>query len=98
MPRLIEDCVRELLVEKYSLEECVHDAKDFEVDGILLKFKRPEIALEVKWEKVRGEELKRITEKLAVIPARRKVLFLPDKKGYLPTWVRYQALSLFSLS
>jgi AAA+ ATPase superfamily predicted ATPase len=49
MPRIVEDNVREFLSEKFGLEETVVQAKDFDVDGCLLKFKKPEVALEVKW-------------------------------------------------
>jgi len=51
MPRVVEDNVRELLAKHLGLEESVAEAKDFEVNGCLLRFKKPEVALEVKWRK-----------------------------------------------
>ncbi len=51
MPRIVEDNVREFFAEKYGIRESIIEAKDFDVDGCLLKFKKPEIALEIKWGK-----------------------------------------------
>lgn len=77
MPRIVEDNVREFLSEKFGLEESVVQARDFDVDGCLLRFKKPEIMLEVKWgQKI---EIKRIAENLRKIKAKRALLFVPDK-------------------
>lgn len=79
MPRIIEDTVREALSEKNGLTETIHEASDFEVDGILLKFKKPEIALEVKWGSLGEKEIRQIEEKMRKITAKTKILFVPDK-------------------
>jgi len=77
MPRIVEDNVRETLSEKYSLRESIFETKDFDVDVCLLKFKKPEIAVEVKWgEKINLEKIK---ENLSKVEARRSMLFVPNK-------------------
>lgn len=81
MPRLVEDNVREFFAEKYGLKETVIEAKDFDVDGCLLKFKKPEIVLEIKWKRLRKEDLKKSEETLKKINARKKFLFVFDKKN-----------------
>ena len=78
MPRIVEDNVREFLSERFGLEETVVQAKDFDVDGCLLKFKKPEVALEVKWrQKVNTDE---ISKNLKKINAKKYLLFVPDKR------------------
>lgn len=78
MPRIVEDNVREFLSEKFGLEETVVQAKDFDVDGCLLKFKKPEVALEVKWrQKVNTDE---ISKNLKKVNAKKHLLFVPDKR------------------
>ena len=79
MPRIIEDTVREALAEKYGLTETIVEEKDFEIDGYLLKFTKPEIALEVKWKKLGEKEVRQIEEKLEKIEVTTKILFVPDK-------------------
>ncbi len=79
MPRLIEDAVREALCEKRGLIESVVEARDFEIDGYLLRFKKPEIALEVKWGKIGEKEIRQIEEKLGKLDAREKILFVQDR-------------------
>ncbi len=85
MPKIVEDAVREFLSEKNGLIENVIDAADFEVDGVLLKFKKPEIALEVKWKKLGEKEIRQIEEKLNQIQVKEKILFVPDKTGIKST-------------
>lgn len=80
MPRMVEDSVREFLAEKYGLRESIAEAKDFEIDGCLLKFKKPEIVLEVKWKKIDKQEVIRIEENLRRIDAPEKIIFVQDKK------------------
>lgn len=79
MPRLIEDAVRETLSEKNGLVESVIEAGDFEVDGYLLKFKKPGIALEVRWKKLGKKEIRETEEKLGKLDAPQKILFVQDK-------------------
>jgi len=78
MPIIVEDNIREFISEKYGLEESLFEAKDYDVDGCLLKFKKPEIALEVKWgKKINIEE---VENNLKKIKAKKKLLFVPDKR------------------
>ncbi len=83
MPMIVEDNVREFLAEKYGFEETLFEAKDYDVDGCLLRFKVPEIALEVKWrEKI---DIDAVKENLGRIKSKRKILFVQDKtliEGY----------------
>lgn len=81
VPRAVEDSVREFLAEKYGLRETVVEIRDFEVDGCLLKFKKPEIALEVKWKKLAKSDILGSEENLGKINAPRKVLFVQDKNN-----------------
>lgn len=81
IPKLAEDSVREFLAEKHGLRESIVEEKDFEIDGCLLKFKNPEILLEVKWGEVKKQEIARAEENLAKLEAKRRIIFVPDKKG-----------------
>jgi len=80
MPRIVEDGIRECLAEKFGLLEAILEAKDFDIDGLLLKFKKPEIALEVKWGNPEKINIKKIEETLGKTEAPRKILFVQDKK------------------
>lgn len=81
MPKLVEDSVRNFFAEKFGLRETIAQARDFEVDACLLKFKKPEIAIEVKWKnKVTKKDIAKAEENLQKIPAKRRILFVPDKK------------------
>ena len=78
MPVIVEDNIREFISEKYDLEETLFEAKDYDVDGCLLKFKIPEIALEIKWgKKINIEE---IENNLKRIKSKKKLLFVQDKR------------------
>ena len=78
MPMVVEDSVREFLSERFGLEESVIQAKDFDVDGCLLKFKKPEVVLEVKWrQKVNTKEILRNLKK---VNAKKFLLFVPNKR------------------
>jgi hypothetical protein len=75
---IVEDVIREFLSETFDLEETVVHAKDFDVDGCLLKFKKPEVVLEVKWgQKVNTKEIFR---NLKRVNAKKYLLFVPDKR------------------
>ncbi|MEM2344862.1 MAG: hypothetical protein QXI73_06080, partial [Thermoproteota archaeon] len=80
MPRIIEDSIREFFAEKYGLRESVLQAKDFDVDGCLLKFNKPEIVLEVKWGRINSTDVRKAEENLGKVPSKRKILFVPDKR------------------
>lgn len=81
MPKVVEDSVRELLAKHFGLEESVAEAKDSDVDGCLLRFKKPEVALEVKWrDELGGGEVEKIVKRLSRLGAKRKILFVLDKR------------------
>lgn len=81
MPRIVEDSIRELAAEKFGLEESIIEGADYEVDACLLRFKKPEIALEIKWkESIKESEIERAAQTLEKTGAARKILFVPDKK------------------
>jgi hypothetical protein len=82
MPRMVEDCVREFLGEHLGMRVFLHEAGDFEIDGIFATFKKPEVALEVKWKsRIDRSDIAKAISNLGRIPAPRKVLFVPDRKG-----------------
>ncbi|MDE1868374.1 MAG: ATP-binding protein [Candidatus Micrarchaeota archaeon] len=82
LPRILEDNIREYLAYKLGLEENVVHSADYEIDGVLTRFKKPSVALEVKWKrKVTAAELREAEEKLGRIEAGRRVLFVQDKAG-----------------
>jgi uncharacterized protein len=78
-PRIVEDSVREEIAKKEGLIENLFEEGDFEIDGVLLKFKKPEIALEVKWGKIEQKDISKIEEKLGKIICPKNVLFVVDK-------------------
>ncbi len=85
MPKLVEDAVREAIARRQGLRESVIVASDHDVDGLLLRFKKPEVAIEVKWGAVRAADVKRAEETLGKVEAARKILFVPDKSGLKST-------------
>ncbi len=78
MPIIVEDNIRHFLSERYGLEEALFEAKDFDADGCLMRFKKPEIALEVKWRK--NIDIEKVEKNLNILKAKKKMLFVPDKK------------------
>lgn len=80
IPRIVEDNMREFLAGKYGLRESVVEAKDFDIDGCLLKFNKPEIAFEVKWKKMEKKDILKSEETISKIDAPKKFLFVQDKK------------------
>ncbi len=81
IPKLVESEIRRFLAEKYGLTEAIIETKDYDIDGCLLRFKKPEIALEVKWKALGKKDIKRAEENLSQINAKRKILFVQDKSG-----------------
>ena len=82
MPHIVEDVIREYFAYKFGLTEAIAESKDYDIDGLLMKFKKPEIAIEVKWgRKVDIAEVMEAERKLARINTKRKVLFVPNKAG-----------------
>jgi hypothetical protein len=81
MPRIVEDNVRELLAERLGLGEAVAESGDFEIDGLLLRFKEPAAGVEVKWGKRVGEDdIRKAEANLGRFKLERRILFVPDKK------------------
>ena len=86
MPRLVEDNIREYLAEKHNLKETVIEAADYEVDACLLRFQKPEIAVEVKWkQQITPKDLQEAEDKLQKTEAKTRILFVQDKKNIPPT-------------
>lgn len=81
IPRIVEDNIREFLAGKYGLRESVVEAKDFDIDGCLLRFNKPDIVLEVKWKKIEKKDILKSDEAMNKIDAPKKLLFVQDKKG-----------------
>lgn len=80
MPRVVEDKIREYFSWKYGMKAYIYEVGDFEIDALYAKFKKPEIALEVKWKKnISKRELRFVEEKLCKIDIGEKILFVPDK-------------------
>lgn len=80
MPKTVEDIIRGYMAEKLGLKETIIEEKDYDIDGCLLKFKKPEIVLEVKWKnKIENSEIVKIEENLGKINAKRRILFVQDK-------------------
>ena len=80
VPRIVEGAIREFFAEKHGLRESIVEEKSFEIDACLLKFKKPEILLEVKWGDLTKKGIEKAEENLRKIEARKKVIFVPDKK------------------
>jgi hypothetical protein len=81
LPRIIEDVIREFIANKLGLIEAIVETKDHDIDAYLLKFKKPEIAIEIKWKKIRKEDIERAEENLFKVNARKRLMFVPDKKS-----------------
>ena len=80
LPHIMEDNLREFIAERLGLRESITEAGNFEVDGVLLKFKKPEIAMEVKWKaKISNDDLQKADINLEKINAKQKLIFVPDK-------------------
>jgi len=95
LPRIVEDNVREFISEKYGFEETLFEAKDCEVDGCLLKFKKPEIALEIKWGK--KIDIQMVEDNLKKIKAKKKLLFVPEKKEFKTIKREIDIIDVFDL-
>ncbi len=79
---IVEENIQELFAKKFGLSLFIHHDPDNEVDGIFTRFKKPTLALEVKWKhKISRSDIKRAEESLGRIDVPRRILFVPDKKG-----------------
>ena len=76
----VERFLERFFAEFYGLQpvKCLKP----EIDVLLLEFKKPKIAAEVKWKsKLTGKEVREIEEKLGVFEEARKILFVKDASG-----------------
>ncbi len=81
MPHIMEDQLREFIASEKGLTETVVQTTDSEIDGLLLRFKKPEIAMEVKWkEKIDKKDIADAEKNLEKVTAKEKWLVVPDKK------------------
>ena len=96
MPRIVEDNIREYFTEKYGLSESVAEGKDYDIDGCLLKFKKPEILLEVKWGRIKNEDLLNKLENTYLFRAliNNKRLTINDKLKYINKLTSEQQLQI----
>lgn len=82
MPKIMEDNIRELLAEHYSLRESVINKPKLEIDACLLKLNKPEIIAEIKWKtRIDKEDVMNAEANLEQVKAKKKILFVPDKTG-----------------
>ncbi len=79
MPRLIEDNIREFYAEALGLGESIIEAKDHEIDACLLKFRKPQAVMEVKWKSLKNDDILKAEENLRRYRVR-KILFVPEKE------------------
>lgn len=80
IPKIVEDNIREHIAYKFGLTEAIMEAKDYDIDGVLLRFKKPEIVLEVKWRnRIDTEDISKAESNLGKINAKRRLMFVPDK-------------------
>jgi hypothetical protein len=80
IPKLMESNIREHLAYKYGLREAKIVEKDREIDVCLLRFQKPQLIGEIKWGKIKEKDIKKAEETLQKIGAKKKILFVPDKK------------------
>ena len=81
LPHMIEDAVREHIAKKEGLRETIIESRDYDIDGYLMRFQEPEILLEVKWKReLKKEDIQKTEKNLEKLSAKRKILFVPDKK------------------
>ena len=81
LPHIVEDEIREYLADRLGLHENVLEAKDYEMDGVLTRFKKPVLLLEVKWGRVNQGDVRKAEENLSRLDAERRVLFVQNRKG-----------------
>lgn len=96
MPKCVEDAVREFLANRLGLKEAVYEAADFDIDACLLRFKKPEVVVEVKWRtKISKKDIHRAEINLSKMNAKRMILFVPDKSGLSSDIIEIRDISDF---
>jgi hypothetical protein len=80
LPKIMENIIRTSIAERTgSIEFVDHNPHD-EIDGILVKFKKPVAVMEVKWKKkINKDEADRIRKKLLSYDVKRRFLIVPDR-------------------
>jgi hypothetical protein len=81
LPHIVEDNIREYVADRLGLEEAVLEAGDYDIDGILIKFKKPSVLLEVKWGKIDAKVIEKVEQNLGKIEGDSRILFVNEKKG-----------------
>lgn len=82
MPKLVEDEMREFIASKMGLMETVVETEGYDIDACLLKFRKPEVVIEIKWKtNVDGTDIAKAEKNLGRVFAKEKLLFVPDKKA-----------------
>ena len=82
LPRIVEENIREMFARNLGLSLFIHHNPENEVDGIYTKFKKPTMALEVKWKKkITGTDIRHAEDNLCRISVPKRFLFVPDKKN-----------------
>lgn len=84
MPKFVESNIREYLAYKYGFREAILSEKDREINIYLLRFKKPALVGEVKWKKTDKEDITKAEKNLKEVRAKRKLLFVQDKKLVQP--------------
>jgi hypothetical protein len=80
LPKIMEDQLREFVAANLGLDEAVAQGRDYDVDACLLKFKKPAIALEIKWKnRIDEEDVRKAEKNLDTVNADEKWLLVPDK-------------------
>ncbi len=80
MPRVIEDSLREILSEIWGMKIYMYEQDEFEIDAIYARFKKPEIATEIKWKtNVDRNDVRKAEKNMEKIRAMRKILIVPEK-------------------
>ncbi len=80
LPRIVEKELREALALKMGLEERIIQNTKFEVDGLLVKFKKPEIVLEIKWKnKLNHKDINNVVKNLEQVDCRKKILITKNE-------------------
>ncbi len=92
LPRIVEDNVREIISLQENLVETIIEDSDYDVDGYLLHFKKPQIALEVKWRN-KVKDIGKIETNLLSLIAEKRVLFVTDRSN-----LRSEKISLMDVS
>ena len=82
MPRIVEDNVREAIAFNLGLTETIVNETGYDVDGVFLRFKKPQATLEVKWtSRVSREDILKAEASSARFDVKERLLFLKSKNG-----------------